>query len=250
MNTALEKTADAKKMVIITVVNKAYVEAATKGGNPMNMLDLFLESFWFGEETRPLINNFLIVATDPTAYKRCVFRGLHCYLLGNEMDGSDLAGEKVYVSQDFINMVWRRTLFLLTVLRRGYDFIFTDTDVMWLRNPFTILNDDTNNIDIQFSTDEFNGNPRSESNVINTGFYMVRSNPKTISLFERWYDAKDASVDKKEQDVMQSLIRQGVLNELNITASFLNTLAFNGLCQYNMDPQTSRNRARELLPLH
>ena len=37
----------------------------------------------------------------------------------------DVMSEKIYMSQDFIKMMWRRTRFLLDVLRRGYNFVFT-----------------------------------------------------------------------------------------------------------------------------
>jgi len=110
------------KTVIIAIVNKAYVEQDVKG-DAITMFDLFLSSFWLGEGTRSLIDNLLIVAVDQTAYDRCQFLRLNCYKL--ETDGVDFGGEKFFMSHDFINMMWRRTFFLLEVLKRGYNFIFT-----------------------------------------------------------------------------------------------------------------------------
>lgn len=126
LQAALDKASMPNKTVIITVVNKAYAE----GGDSMTMLDLFLESFWVGNGTRSLLRHLLVVAVDQTAYDRCKFRGLHCYRL--ETDGVNFRGEKLYMSQDFINMMWRRTLFLLDVLKRGYSFIFTVRTVFCL----------------------------------------------------------------------------------------------------------------------
>lgn len=105
------------KTVILAVVNKAYVE----GDKPM--LDVFLDGFWVGEGTRQLVKHLLIVAMDQTSYERCEFLRLHCYKL--ETQGVDFGGEKLYMSEDFIKMMWRRTLFLGEVLTRGYSFIFT-----------------------------------------------------------------------------------------------------------------------------
>ncbi|GAB4844265.1 hypothetical protein Ancab_037629 [Ancistrocladus abbreviatus] len=229
---ALGRSSMANRTVIIAVVDRAYAEEEIP-----NMLDLFLESFWVGEGTRELVDHLLIVAVDQTAYDRCLYRGLHCYRL--ETEGVDFTGggrEKVFMSEDFIKMMWRRTLFLLDVLKRGYSFIFTDTDVMWLRNPFTMLNtNQTQSVDIQFSTDAFLGNPTSKYNPINTGFYHVRSNNRTIALFEKWYGLKDNSTGLKEQDVLQNLTRKGVLRELNMTARFLETRHFSGFCQDSKD---------------
>ena len=111
----------ADKTVIITIINQAYADQDIKADT--TMLDLFLESFWLGENTRPLLDNLLIVAMDQTAYDRCLFRRLNCYIL--KTDGLDFGGEKVYMSEDFIKMMWRRTQFLIEVLKRGYNFIFT-----------------------------------------------------------------------------------------------------------------------------
>ncbi|KMS99898.1 hypothetical protein BVRB_1g017460 [Beta vulgaris subsp. vulgaris] len=226
----LQKVSMKNKTVIIAVVNRAYVE----GEVVPNMLDLFLEGFWAGEGTRELVNHLMIVAVDQTAYERCIFRGLHCYRLVT--DGVDFMGEKVFMSHDFINMMWSRTLFLRDVLKKGYNFIFTDTDVIWLRNPFKILTTNkTRHFDIQFSIDVYNGNSSSTKNPINTGFYFVKSNNKTISLFEKWYELKDNSTGLKEQDVLQHMTWEGVLTELGIRARFLDTRFFSGFCQMSRD---------------
>lgn len=223
---ALEEAAMPNKTVIIAVVNRAYVEQSIKADT--TMLDLFLESFWLGEGTRPLLDNLLIVAVDQTAYDRCLFKRLHCYRLLT--DGVDFATEKVYMSQDFIKMMWRRTNLLLDVLKRGYSFIFTDTDVMWMRNPFMML-DKNETEDLQISVDEYNGDPRSQKNLINTGFYFIRSNNRTIDLFRKWYGMKDNSTGMKEQDVLLELMRKGIFKQLGMRVKFLDTQYFSGFCQ-------------------
>ncbi|GAY57863.1 F1K23.9 [Citrus sinensis] len=223
---ALEEAAMPNKTVIIAVVNRAYVEQSIKADT--TMLDLFLESFWLGEGTRPLLDNLLIVAVDQTAYDRCLFKRLHCYRLLT--DGVDFATEKVYMSQDFIKMMWRRTNLLLDVLKRGYSFIFTDTDVMWMRNPFMML-DKNESEDLQISVDEYNGDPRSQKNLINTGFYFIRSNNRTIDLFSKWYGMKDNSTGMKEQDVLLELMRKGIFKQLGMRVKFLDTQYFSGFCQ-------------------
>ncbi|XP_021634184.1 uncharacterized protein At1g28695 [Manihot esculenta] len=226
LEAALAATSTANKTLIIAMVNKAYVE----GDKPM--LDMFLDSFWLGEDTRDLVNHLLLVTVDQTSFERCNFLRLHCYKL--ETDGVAFDGEEVYMSDDFIKMMWRRTLFLSDVLKRGYNFIFTDTDVLWLRNPFPrlSLNEST---DLQISTDEFNGDEWSEGNPINTGFYMVRSNNKTISLFESWYARKNSSAGQKEQDVLDRMMHEGVFRKLELRVRFLDTLYFSGFCQDSRD---------------
>ncbi|KAK4416083.1 hypothetical protein Salat_2715700 [Sesamum alatum] len=241
LRTALGKASTPDKTVVISVINKAYVEPPPTGEAP-SMFDLFLEGFWAGEGTRPLVEHLLIVAVDDTAHERCLFLRLNCYRLRAADDASgsgdgdvDFAGEKVYMTNEFIEMMWRRTRFLLDVLRRGYDFIFTDTDVLWLRNPFTRLSMNQT-LDLQISTDYFNGNTTSEKNPINTGFYFIRSNKKTITLFQRWYDMRRNSTGLKEQDVLQNMIRdKGVVGELGLNVRFLDTQYFSGFCKDSRD---------------
>ncbi|CAL5322864.1 unnamed protein product [Camellia sinensis] len=88
-----------------------------------SMLDLFLDGFWLGENTPGLRDHLLIVAVDQMAYERCMFLKLYCYKL--ETDGVDYDGKKLFMSGDFVKMMWRRTTFLGDVLKRDYNFIFT-----------------------------------------------------------------------------------------------------------------------------
>ncbi|XP_057801484.1 uncharacterized protein At1g28695-like [Salvia miltiorrhiza] len=231
LEVALEKASMANKTVIIAIINKAYVEP--NDDEYPSMFDLFLEGFWVGEDTRPLLTHLVVVSMDTTAHERCLFRRLNCYRLAAEGDG--FAGEKVYMSPEFIEMMWRRTYFLVQVLKRGYSFIFTDSDILWLRNPLARLVKDES-VDLHISTDTYKGDASSTSrNPINTGFYFVKSSNKTTSLFERWYDTRKNSTGMKEQDVLVKLVRHGVLTELGIKARVLDTLYFSGFCRDSRD---------------
>ncbi|KAJ7961983.1 Glycosyltransferase [Quillaja saponaria] len=232
LDSVLAKTSMANKTVIITIVNKAYAVADQDVKADTSMLDLFINSFWLGEDTRSLLDHLLIVTVDRTAYDRCQFLKLNCFQL--KTDGVDFEGEKIFMSQDFIKMMWRRTLFLLEVLKRGYNFIFTDTDVMWLRNPFVRLSHNETK-DLQISTDMFFGDTWNKKQLINTGFYYVQSNNKTIALFETWYGKKDNSTGMKEQDVLLDLIRHDIIGQLGLRVRFLHTLYFSGFCQDSKD---------------
>ncbi|KAI6702851.1 hypothetical protein NL676_011987 [Syzygium grande] len=229
---ALSKASMPNRTVIIAMVNRAYADPGAEVDSGATMLDLFIRSLWLGEGTRGLLDHVLVVAMDRAAYRMCRFRRLNCYRL--ETDGVDFRGEKVYMSEDFIRMMWRRTAFLGDVLRRGYNFVFTDTDVMWLRNPFKKLSKNESE-DLQISTDVFNGDPWSEDNFINTGFYFVRSNNKTVALFDEWYSRRENATGKKEQDVLLDLIHEGAFKRLNLSVRFLDTLFFSGFCEDSKD---------------
>ncbi|PWA76778.1 nucleotide-diphospho-sugar transferase [Artemisia annua] len=224
---ALAGASTENSTVIIAVANQAY----TEGDKPM--LDIFLDGLWLGEGTQKLKDHILIVAVDQTAYDRCKFLNLHCYKM--KTDGVEFDGrEKLFMSDDFIKMMWRRTLLLGDVLKHGYNFIFTDMDILWVRNPFQMLMLNES-LDLQISVDKFNGDEWSENNPINTGFYMIRSNRKTIALYDEWYGQKDNSTGKKEQDVLYELMRGGAFERLGLRVRFLDTLFFSGFCQNSND---------------
>lgn len=114
-------------------------------------------------------------------------------------------------------------------------WLWQDTDILWLRNPFTRLINYNESFDLHISTDAFNGDPHSIKNPINTGFYFIKSNNKTIPFFQKWYDARKNSTGMKEQDVLVKLVRQGVLTEFGLNTKFLDTLFFSGFCRDSHD---------------
>ncbi|GFP93966.1 uncharacterized protein at4g15970 [Phtheirospermum japonicum] len=50
--------------------------------------------------------------------------------------GVDFSHEAYFMTPDYLKMMWRRIDFLRSVLEMGYNFVFTDADVMWFRDPF------------------------------------------------------------------------------------------------------------------
>ncbi|WP_368981212.1 putative nucleotide-diphospho-sugar transferase, partial [Pseudomonas poae] len=58
--------------------------------------------------------------------------------------------------------------------------------MMWLRSPFSRLRNN-GSLDMQISVDS---SDVGAGHLINTGFYHVRSNNRTISLFQKWYDMR------------------------------------------------------------
>lgn len=137
LEAALSKASMGKKSttVIIAIVNKGYID---QGEKPM--LDMFLDSFWVGEDTRELMDRLLLVAVDQRSFERCKFLRLHCYKLELILDEGavDSNGEKLYMSNDFMKMMWRRTLFLGDILKRGYSFIFTVRSYVKLNSQISV----------------------------------------------------------------------------------------------------------------
>ncbi|KAG1330910.1 Glycosyltransferase [Cocos nucifera] len=234
------------RTVILTTLNEAWAK-------PNSVLDLFFESFHIGEQTEQLLNHLVILAMDPKAFERCKSVHPHCYFLTTE--GVDFTGEKRYMSQDYVKMVWRRLEFFRIILELGYNFLFTvaqffhsfalnsqfliinnllsnmDMDVMWLRNPFSHF---SSNADITFSTDGFNGDPTDINNWPNNGFLYVRSCDQTIEFYKYWCLAKSLYPGDNEQTVLNKIKRYNVAR-INHRIRFLDTAYFGGFCQPSKD---------------
>ncbi|XP_031484488.1 uncharacterized protein At4g15970-like [Nymphaea colorata] len=215
----LAETADENKTVIVITLNSAWAQNRS-------MIDLFLESFRVGEGTKKLLDHLLIVAVDAKAYDRCVKVHPHCYILRTQ--GVDFSAEKKYMTQDYLKMMWRRLGFLGDILNKGYNFLFSDTDIMWLRNPFQILSQDA---DIQIASDRFNGNATDIRNRPNCGFKFVRSNKKTVSFYQYWYRSRWLFPGKNEQEVINILKYRSSFKKWNMKFLFLNSKYFGGFCQ-------------------
>ncbi|KAJ6351125.1 hypothetical protein OIU78_007120 [Salix suchowensis] len=61
----------------------------------------------------------------------------HCFALVTR--GLDFRHEAYFMTDVYLEMMWRRIDFLRSLLELGYNFVFTDADIMWFRDPFPRL---------------------------------------------------------------------------------------------------------------
>ncbi|XBH74719.1 hypothetical protein VPH35_101615 [Triticum aestivum] len=219
----LARAATADRTVIMTQINAAWTK-------PGSLLDLFFESFRTGEGgVARLLDHLVIVTMDPAAYAGCQLVHPHCYFL--RTTGVDYRGEKFFMSKDYLEMMWGRNKFQQTILQLGYNFLFTDVDVMWFRDPFKHI---SMGADIAISSDVFMGDPYSLGNFPNGGFLFVRSCNKTIEFYRHWQAGRYRFFGKHEQDVF-NLIKHEMTDRLGVAIQFLDTTYISGFCQLSRD---------------
>ncbi|GLJ48819.1 hypothetical protein SUGI_1029510 [Cryptomeria japonica] len=219
----LRKAAMPDNTVIITTLNRAW---ATQN----SMIDLFLESFRAGDSISSFLNHLVIVALDEKAYDRCEHIHAYCFMLKTE--GVDFSGEKYFMTDDYLKMMWRRIDFLRTVLEMGFNFVFTDADIMWFRDPFLHFSRD---MDFQIACDHFNGNPADLDNRPNGGFNYVNSNNRTIEFYKYWYMSRELYPGNHDQDVLNIIKYDEAITEMGLKIRFLDTAYFGGLCEPSRD---------------
>ncbi|KAL9167791.1 hypothetical protein ABFS82_05G121000 [Erythranthe guttata] len=218
-NTLKRAAMEDNKTVIITTLNAAWTE-------PNSIFDLFLESFRIGNGTQYLLKHLVVVALDRKAYSRCMDANLHCFDLAG--DGVDYSGQVYYMTSNYLKMVWRRTDFLRTVLQLGYNFVFSDADIMWLRDPFTRFYPDG---DFQIACDNYNHNSTDLGNFPNAGFTYVKSNNRTIEFYKFWYNGIYYFPGKNEQYVLNMIKFSPFISEIGLDIRFLDTAYFGGFCE-------------------
>jgi len=121
-------------------------------------------------------------------------------------------GSASFRSAQFNLITARKKEAVHDVLSLGYDVLFSDTDVALIRDPFKYLL--WQNVDYVHSLNQicdtvdhwtFRGSPKEEGN---TGFYFVRSNARTIKLWQTAYEAVPHYPGLDDQAVFWRIIRQ------------------------------------------
>ncbi|KAM7277779.1 hypothetical protein ACFE04_004913 [Oxalis oulophora] len=216
-------TMDDNKTVIITTLNKAWAQ-------PGSLLDVFLASFKIGNGTCKYLNHLVIVSMDQEAHSHCLMVHPHCYKLNTT--GNNFSSEAYFMTQSYLEMMWKRIDFMISILEMGFNFVFTDADIMWLQDPFPRFYPDA---DFQIACDRFNGRPNDTNNAPNGGFNYVKSNNKTIQFYKYWYSSRLTYPDKHDQDVLNKIKKDSFLSEIGLQIMFLDTKYFGGFCQLSKD---------------
>ncbi|KAJ4802939.1 Nucleotide-diphospho-sugar transferase family protein [Rhynchospora pubera] len=219
----LREAAMEHKTIILTTLNAAW-------SSPGSVIDLYIESFRTGEGTRRLLDHLVIVTLDMKAYARCLSIHTHCFVLLTE--GVDFSEQKDFLTDGYLKMMWRRIDFLRVVLEKGYNFIFSDADIMWFRNPLPHFRQD---VDFQIACDHFTGNSSDIGNRPNGGFKYVKSNNRTIEFYKFWYYSREMYPGYHDQDVLNFIKQDPFITEIGINISFLSTDYFGGICEPSRD---------------
>ncbi|CAM6029363.1 unnamed protein product [Sphagnum balticum] len=211
------------RTVILTTLNAAWAQ-------PNTMVDLFLDSFEQGDGIKYLLKHLVIIALDQVAYDRCTELHTACFMLTTE--GVDFAADKFFMTDDYLKMMWRRIEFLRYVLEMGYNFVFSDADIMWFRDPFPRFD---KTADLQIACDKYTGIPEDLENRPNGGFVYARSNNRSIDFYKYWYMSREDHPGLHDQDVLNEIKFDQDFVDIGLELQFLDTLYFGGFCEVSRD---------------
>lgn len=178
---------------------------------------------------------YVVVSQDDT---------LHSYLTNNThiptvsgtaFNISAPLGHYDYDSSGFNFVSHMKFVAVRSILQQGYNVLFSDVDIVWLKNPTPFFRRD---VDFEFQTDGGHDDLLPEDEPC-TGFYYMKANMRSISLLEEILDfAAQSNYSKPEQTNMHSIILR--MQELEKAIY---------VTRYSQVPVTEKFTFRQLPPL-
>ena len=134
-----------------------------------------------------IYDHLLIAAFDEETYRFGFRMGLPVFFYDSQTQSQSIdtgAREAAYGSEGFKSLTKLKSQIVLQILRMGYDVIWSDTDIVWYRNPLPLLAEMPSDLVVQ-SNAPWPDEPSANGPLrINSGFYRVRSTPATLAAFE------------------------------------------------------------------
>lgn len=96
-----------------------------------------------------------------------------------------------YGDNVFSSVMFAKVLCVQLVNELGYDLLFQDVDVVWYKSPLDFFHDKALPVFDVYFQDDGSRSLRYAPYSANSGFYFVRSNPKTRHLFRQFLYSSD-----------------------------------------------------------
>lgn len=97
-----------------------------------------------------------------------------------------------YLDGTFSRMMWFKAAAVYVTLMAGYEVLFQDVDLVWLMDPMSYFAAQPH-YDL-FFMDDGARTPRYTPFFVNSGFYFVKHNARTVYLFEKLMKAAAAEI--------------------------------------------------------
>jgi hypothetical protein len=96
-----------------------------------------------------------------------------------------------YLDNTFSRMMWCKASSVYLALYSGFDVLFQDVDLVWLKDPFPYFTE--LNTDLIFMDDGAR-TPRYTPFFVNSGFYFVKHNARSVYMFESMTKAAPSEI--------------------------------------------------------
>lgn len=142
------------------------------------------------------LQNYVILSMDKAVYEYLAVRGANVFfyeetvqrrrlhsLPSHSVLNSSAEVENVFGSSAFVETSRRKSILVLKVLRLGYSVLFSDVDVVWIRDPIPeVVRYD---YDFVIQSDRKHADQDMALNYnVNSGFYLVRSTKRSVTALQ------------------------------------------------------------------
>ena len=144
-------------------------------------LDLLMNFLRSACDKKIDVQNLIVFAADPKVEK--ALKAIGVLVFSHDALGSFTAGAaRSYGDHTFVEMMWLKLTCVYLVNALGYDLLFQDADLYWWREPWSFF---STRPDIDtFWMDDGARTSRFAPLYPNTGYYLIRHNPRTSLLCE------------------------------------------------------------------
>ncbi|KAG4940464.1 hypothetical protein AAZX31_16G054000 [Glycine max] len=204
------------RTVILTMVDESMA-------SPGSILDILLQSFKSGEGTERLLNHLVIISMDPQAFEYC--SSLHPYCIH-----PSIFPRPIMTTPDHNLFTWTRNDVLYEVIRLGYNIIFTDADVLWLRSPFINFHA-ASELTISCSDGQ------SGSDLQDGGIFFLKASENSLEFFKYWKLTKFLHPNNPAEESLCTTVSvmQDAVSRYSFDVQLANTSSFGDFCQLNMN---------------
>ena len=180
----VEQTAlnGSRKVVILSTTNAAFLD--------------FTDNWLASIRKIGIHPNITIVAEDKKSYDH-YFRTPDIHVM--RADQSSVSEKLVFDTPEYKTFVNKRAQYILDLLLKGYDVLFSDVDTFWLSDPFPYFEED---YDIFTQLDQ--GYP--DRRVLCAGFVYYKSNRYTIKFVKLWIKKMNRLHNVKPDQVVMNLL--------------------------------------------
>lgn len=151
----------------------------------------------------------LVFATDEETRDLAIGLGLSVFYDPVVFGEMPKEAARAYADVKFRAMMMAKVYCVQLVSMLGYDLLFQDVDIVWLRNPLEYFHNDTSSANDEVSPDYYDVYFQDDGNhaiyyapySANTGFYFVRHNDKTRYFFNSLLLAGDLILTTKSHQI-------------------------------------------------
>lgn len=154
------------------------------------VMDLLLNFFCSAEQIDLDLSNIVVFVGDSRYEEVIENMGGHA-MFSPALGSMPSKAAGYYLDFTFSRMMWFKTTSVYLALTAGYEVLFQDVDLVWLKNPIAYLQSLSGDM---IFMDDGARTPRYTPFFVNSGFYYVKHNPKTLYMFENFLKAAPGEI--------------------------------------------------------